>query len=80
MPPPPPLASSLTTCSVWPQLLEEAIKDDPTQMDKVNAWTPLGRGSQPGEIAACIAFLCMPAAGYISGEMERHCARKPAFH
>eukprot|EP01052_Picozoa_sp_SAG31_P028662 SAG31_NODE_2786_length_5092_cov_3.254556_2_plen_275_part_00 len=59
-------------CCPWmtmTPLLEEAIKDDPSQMDKVNAWTPLGRGSQPEEIAACIAFLCMPAAGYITGQV-----------
>ncbi|HEX3896948.1 MAG TPA: SDR family oxidoreductase, partial [Rudaea sp.] len=28
---------------------------------------PMGRVAQPGEIAPMIAFLCMPAASYITG-------------
>lgn len=30
--------------------------------------TPLGRVGEPNEVAAAIAFLCMPAASYITGE------------
>ena len=29
---------------------------------------PLRRFAQPGEIGAVIAFLCSPAAGYVSGQ------------
>jgi NAD(P)-dependent dehydrogenase (short-subunit alcohol dehydrogenase family) len=28
---------------------------------------PLGRVAQPGEIAPTVAFLCAPAAGYVTG-------------
>jgi Tropinone reductase 1 len=30
--------------------------------------TPLGRIAEPEEIAAAAAFLCMPAASYVTGE------------
>jgi Tropinone reductase 1 len=49
-------------------LLQEAIKDNPSQLDKVNEWTPLGRTAEPEEIAAGITFLLMPAASYITGQ------------
>jgi Tropinone reductase 1 len=31
--------------------------------------TPLGRLAEPEEIAAVIAFLCLPAASYLSGSV-----------
>jgi Tropinone reductase 1 len=30
--------------------------------------TPLGRIGEPEHVAATVAFLCMPAAGYITGQ------------
>ena len=33
-------------------LLEAAVKDNPSQLDKVREWTPLGRTAEPEEIAA----------------------------
>ncbi len=30
--------------------------------------TPMGRIGEPEEVAAAVAFLCMPAAGYITGQ------------
>eukprot|EP00667_Euglena_gracilis_P017060 EG_transcript_17928 len=50
-------------------LLEAAIKDDPSKMDKVAEWTPLGRPAQPAEQASAIAFLAMPASSYITGQV-----------
>lgn len=36
-------------------------------LDAMRAQIPLGRIAEPAEIAAAIAFLCSPAAGYITG-------------
>jgi len=53
-------------------MLEKAVEQDPTALDKVKAKTPLSVGLDripvAEEPAAAIAFLCMPAASYISGQ------------
>ncbi|GAB1594782.1 SDR family oxidoreductase [Lysobacter sp. PAGU 2638] len=41
---------------------------DPDYLDDVLVRTPLGRVGEPEEVAAAVAFLCLPAAGYITGE------------
>merc|ERR1711998_444186 len=58
-------------CAPWmtmTPLLEAAVAKNPSQLDKVSAWTPMGRPSQPAEIAGAVMFLTMPAAGYITGQ------------
>jgi Tropinone reductase 1 len=37
-------------------------------LDAVLERTPMGRVGEPEEVAAAIAFLCLPAASYITGE------------
>ena len=37
-------------------------------LDEVLERTPMGRIGEPEEVAAAIAFLCLPAAAYITGE------------
>jgi Tropinone reductase 1 len=49
-------------------LLRAAVAKDPSQLAKVEAWTPIGRLSQAEEPAAAIAFLCMRASSYITGQ------------
>lgn len=36
-------------------------------IDAMRKTVPAQRFAEPGEIAACIAFLCSPAAGYVNG-------------
>jgi len=50
-------------------LLEEAVAKDPKQLDMVCEATPLGRLGEPQDTAAAVAFLCMPAAAYITGQV-----------
>ncbi|GAB3736240.1 SDR family oxidoreductase [Luteimonas pelagia] len=41
---------------------------DPDYLDEVLLRTPLGRVGEPEEVAAAVAFLCLPASGYVTGE------------
>ncbi len=41
---------------------------DADYLDEVLLRTPMGRVGEPEEVAAAVAFLCLPAAGYITGE------------
>ena len=41
---------------------------DPDYLDEVLLRTPMGRIGEPEEVAAAVAFLCMPASSYVTGE------------
>lgn len=41
---------------------------DPDYLDEVLMRTPMGRIGEAEEVAAAVAFLCLPAAGYITGQ------------
>jgi len=49
-------------------MLEEAIKDGPSSMDKVNDWTPMGRIANVEEIVDPIVFLMMRCSSYVNGQ------------
>lgn len=42
---------------------------DPDYREEVLARTPLGRIAEPEEIASLVAFLCLPAASYLTGQV-----------
>mmetsp|Transcript_13380 Transcript_13380/g.27678 ORF Transcript_13380/g.27678 Transcript_13380/m.27678 type:complete len:277 (-) Transcript_13380:174-1004(-) len=50
-------------------MLKEAVAHDPSQLDKVESWTPMGRLASAEEVADPIVFLCLPASSYITGQV-----------
>jgi len=51
--------------------LAAPVISDPEKLAVVLSRTPLGRVAQPEEVASVVAFLCMPAAAYITGVREQ---------
>lgn len=48
----------------------DAMADDPaTLKQRLAARTPMGRLSEPADAARLVAFLCSPAAGWITGQL-----------
>ena len=50
-------------------LLKEATRSDPSSLEKAMKWTPMQRLAEPEESAAAVAFLCLPASSYITGQI-----------
>ncbi len=48
--------------------LAQQVLADPDYRRAVVQRTPMGRIGEPAEVAAAVAFLCMPASAYITGQ------------
>ncbi|XP_057953108.1 tropinone reductase homolog At5g06060-like [Malania oleifera] len=48
--------------------LVESLISEPEFLKVLKARTPLGRPGQPNEVSSLVAFLCLPASSYITGQ------------
>jgi len=61
--------NAVTPWMTMTPMLKEAVAKNPSQLEKVQAWTPMGRLASAEEIADPIIFLCLPASSYITGQV-----------
>ena len=45
------------------------VLDNKEYMEEVLSCTPLGRLGDPTEVSSLVAFLCLPASSYITGQI-----------
>jgi tropinone reductase I len=61
--------NAVTPWMTMTPMLQDAVKKNPSQLNKVNTWTPMHRLANAEEVADPIVFLCLPASSYITGQI-----------
>ena len=61
--------NAVTPWMTMTPMLQDAVKKNPSELDKVNAWTPMHRLASAEEVAGPIIFLCLPASSYVTGQV-----------
>ncbi|KAK4267967.1 hypothetical protein QN277_024680 [Acacia crassicarpa] len=54
---------------IMTQLFETVTKGDEKTLDRILSFIPMSRLGETKEISALVAFLCLPAASYITGQI-----------
>ncbi|WZZ54681.1 hypothetical protein YC2023_054788 [Brassica napus] len=61
----------------------EQVLSNKEYLDEVYSVTPLGRLGEPREVSSAVAFLCLPASSYITGQISidgsRGCCYYPSY-
>lgn len=61
--------NAVTPWMTMTPMLRDAVAKDPSQLEKVSAWTPIHRLAEASEVAGPIVFLCMPCSSYVTGQV-----------